>query len=88
MSAVKSVAALRRSIVAGTRIQILAHWNPAIKEMQRTVEKTQGNGYWFRHDGKRFWADWPKASEIAIHDDGSYTVRYGEKGTATFKVQT
>lgn len=83
----QSLSALRRAVIVGTRIDVLDHWNPSLKPLRpRIVEKTQGNGYWFRHDGKRFWAEWPKASEITFNEDGSYTVRYGDKGTATFRV--
>jgi hypothetical protein len=89
--AARTLASLKRSVADGTRIECLYHWwddEPTIVAREqkaghppmgqgsiRTVEKVQGNGYYFTLAGheKRYWSDWPKASQITWHDDGSWT---------------
>lgn len=93
----RSVAALKRAIKVGTRIECLNHWMdqarpdlPPLSGDVRDVTKIQGNSYECHtraREGK-FWAYYPKAAEVIFRDDGTWTQTYGTKGTATFRIVT
>lgn len=83
---ISNLSMLKRAVQVGTRIEVLQHWQPQLAGMTRTANKVQGNGYWFERDGKRYWAPWPTAKEITFNADGSYTIQYGERGNATFRL--
>ena len=94
----KSFADLKRSIRVGTRIICLSHWQdakvyreprPPMAGVIRTVQKAQGNGYFYHvpDNPKRMWADYPsKRADLSFGPDETFTITFGELGTATFQV--
>lgn len=68
--------------VVGRKIRVIDHWIEKLRGTVRTITKVQGNGYWFKTDGEEnavtMWSPYPKAAQIAHHDDGSFTVDAGQ----------
>jgi hypothetical protein len=78
----KTLAALKRALVPGTRLKVVDHSRPELVGTERTVSQTQTNGYWFTQPGdvppKRWWAEFPKAGDTMFHSDGSFTFILGK----------
>jgi hypothetical protein len=58
--------AYKAAITVGTRMRVIDHWMPRHKGAIRTVQKVQGNGFYFTEPDAphRFWSPFPKAAEL------------------------
>jgi hypothetical protein len=72
--------AFKAAIREGMEIVVADHWIERHRNTVRTVTKVQGNGYFFTQPGepKRFWGEYPKASELEF-DGRTAIVTIGEK---------
>lgn len=73
---IRSLAELKRTIQVGTRLRVLDHWQEKYRGTERTVVKTQGNGFYFTMVGsdKRYWSAYEKSSNMAFDGSAAYTV--------------
>lgn len=73
----------------GARFECTAHWQEKHVGKVRTVVKQQRNGYFYTvagiNDDRRLWSDFPKRSQLAFHEDGSFTFFPGESRTWTIR---
>ena len=90
-----SWAAIRRQIIVGTRIEVLDHWRdhdprftgrPPYAGTVRTVAKAQQKAYMYRAAGGPVWGNLPPASEVTVHDDGSWTQWPDTNKACTFRI--
>lgn len=91
----KTLTELKRTVKTGSKIVCLSHWMDAVRKdlpaktgTVRVVTKAQGNGYFYEQDGKRLWGDYPKAAkDISFGEGNTFTIQFGDKGAATFKLE-
>lgn len=88
---IDSLAALKRAIVPGARIKVLAHWQARLVGSWRTPIRIQDNAYIYAGtdtDGKprESWCYTPKASELGFNSDGSVTYFPGGERSWTLLV--
>jgi hypothetical protein len=79
-----TLAELKRRMAVGTRwrTEFLSPLRPdRAHVLERTITRHQSNGAWFsptQWSDREGFLDWPKASCIAVEDDGSITLSLAE----------
>jgi len=78
--------AFKAAVREGMTILVADHWMERKRNTVRAVTKVQGNGYFFTLPGerKRFWASFPKASELQF--DGRTAIHSIEGRTWTLSL--
>ena len=79
----KSLAALKRAIIVGSRLRVIDHWNPELRGTRRVITKIQTNGAYFEVPGiekwKNGWMPYPSAKAISFPAPGRFRVDLDER---------
>ena len=75
---IKTLAGLKRALTVGTRLRVIDHWNPDLRNTSRVITKTQTNGVYFQvpesDKWKNAWMPYPPAKNVSFPAPGR--VRY------------
>jgi hypothetical protein len=80
---IKSLAALKRALTVGTRLRVIDHWNPDLRNTSRVITKTQTNGVYFQvpesDKWKNAWMPYPPAKNVSFPAPGRVRFVFGER---------
>lgn len=83
----KSVADLKRRVVAGVQFDVIGHTTrPELVGHRRTVTRVQGNGFYWTHpdDAREVWTSWPTAAGVEIRDADTFRIFRGDRSDGRY----